>query len=553
MSEETASRAREGRIRFWRLDAVGSLLGLGMAVLAVTPSLLPRPALLQGILAALAFGIGYMVGAGLAALILRFLGMGQMRVPRGWWLVYALLWLVSLGALSVLAVHWQNEVRRLVEMRPLEGAQLAAFLAGLVTLATLLLVIGKLVRGMWSGLRKTIGTPLAWLGSGILVVGVLAGVVVLAISAVDSIYLQRNGAPDATLRPPASDFRSAGPDSAIAWETLGRHGANFVAGGPAAADIARLTGEPALTPIRVYAGIESAPTLRERAELVVAELERTGAFERAVLVVATPTGSGWLESQAVDAIEYLHGGDTAIAAMQYAYTPSWVSFLFDPDAPVASSQALFAAIEERWLRLPADGRPLLVVYGLSLGAHGSQAVFADPDDLRARTEGALFVGSPHSSGMWRSLQAARDAGSPAWQPVLDEGRAVRWFSQNGDEQRLGGVWEQPRVLYLQHATDPVTWLGAELLWRAPEWLEPDQRGTDVSPSMRWIPVVTGLQVTIDMFGGTAVPARHGHNFGDVYLTGWREVAGDGGLDAAALDRIQAVIESAAPIPPFLVE
>ncbi len=104
------------------------------------------------------------------------------------------------------------------------------------------------------------------------------------------------------------------------------------------------------------------------------------------------------------------------------------------------------------------------------------------------------------------------------------------------------------MLYLQHATDPVTWLGPDLLWRSPEWLERDQRASDISDSMIWIPVVTGVQVTIDMLGGEAVPARHGHNFGDVVLTGWREVTDDAGLDEAALARVQQRIEAMAAIP-----
>ena len=288
----------------------------------------------------------------------------------------------------------------------------------------------------------------------------------------------------------------------------------------------------------MYAGLASAPTVQERADLIVAELERTGAFDRAVLVVATTTGSGWLEPQAVDAIEYLQGGDTAIAAMQYAYTPSWVSSVFDPDAPLESARVLFATIEARWSRLPEGRRPLLLSYGLSLGAHGSQGVFADLADLRDRVDGALFAGSPNGSPLWRTLQAQRDPGSPAWQPVLDGGREVRWISRAGDEDLLAGPWERPRVLYLQHATDPVTWLSADLLFQP-----------DVSPSMQWIPIVTALQVVVDMLGGEAVPALHGHNFGDVAVTGWRQVAGDAGLDAAAIARIRAEIESYAPIQP----
>ncbi len=538
--------------RWWAPDAVGSLAGLGLAILSVTPSLLPRPAVLQGAIAAVAFSIGYLAGVALWSLLRLLLRRGTERwtPSRGWWIVYGVVWVAAIAVLSALTLRWQNEVRRLVEMPPLDGADIAGFLLGFLPPTLLLLGAGKATHGLFRSLRRTIGTALAALSSTVVVASVVAALVLAVMVAVDGIYLARNEHPDAGVQEPASAHRSAGPDSAVSWNTLGRHGAAFVGGGPTAEEIAALTGLPTVEPIRVYAGLESAPTTRERARLVVEELERTGAFERAVLVVATTTGSGWLEPQTVDAIEYLHGGDTAIAAMQYAYTPSWVSFLFDPDAPVEAARVLFAAVEERWLTLPEDDRPLLLSYGLSLGAHGSQAVFADLAEVRARTDGAMFVGSPDGSELWRALQAARDAGSPVWQPVLHEGREVRWISRAGDESRLPGPWAEPRVLYLQHATDPVTWLSPELLLRSPEWLEPGQRGEDVSPAMRWIPVVTAVQVTVDMLGGEAVPARHGHNFGDVVVTGWRQIAGDAGLDPAALARVQAEIESYAPIPPY---
>lgn len=532
------------------MDPGGAAAGLALAVLAMTPSLLPRPALFQGAIAAVGFGVGYAVGAAVWWLIRLAVRVEVAPgVRRALWIGYGILWLAATGAFSVLALGWQNEVRRLVEMPPLDGVDLAAFLAGFLPLAVLLLAVGRGTHRMFQALRRRIGTPIGLLGSATVV---LAGVVALTLIvtvAVDRIYLERNAAPSADAVPPSAAHRSAGTGSAIGWDTVGRHGGDFLAGGPTAAEITALTGEPAIEPIRVYAGLESAPTVQERAALVVCELERTGAFDRSVLVVATTTGSGWLEPQAVDAIEYLHSGDTAIATMQYAYTPSWVSFVFDADAPVEAARALFDAVEARWRQLPDGHRPTLLVYGLSLGAHGTQAVFADLADLRARTDGALLVGSPAGSSLWQRLQASRDAGSPAWQPVLDGGREVRWFSRDGDQDLLAGPWDPPRVVYLQHATDPVTWLSPELLWRSPEWLEPGQRGADVSDDMRWIPIVTAVQVAIDMVGGEAVPARHGHNFGDVMTTGWLEVAGDAGLDDAAVARIRATIAGYAEIPP----
>lgn len=530
--------------RWWHLDPGGVLVGLVLVGLSLTPSLLPRPAILQGVLAGAAFALGYALGALVTRIVRSFVRRPPTdRARRVFWLGMLALAVVVIVVIGTLAVGWQNEVRALVEVAPLDAIAVGAFLVGALVTAALLVAIGRGVARMTRHLVRLVGPAVGGLGSTV-VVG--AGILLLGmgvVAAIDTIYAARNGAPDAALVEPGSAPRSAGPESAVAWNGLGRHGGTFVAGGPSAAEISALTGVEAIEPIRVYVGLGNAPTVAERAALAVAELRRTGAFERELLVVATTTGSGWLEDQAVDTVEYLHGGDTAIVALQYAYTPSWVSFLFDPDAPVAAAEATFEAVHAAWSGLPADNRPRLVTYGLSLGAHGGQEVFADVDELRERTDGALFVGSPASSTMWQTLQAARDAGSPAWQPVLDEGAQVRWMSQPGDTDRLPGSWAEPRVLYLQHATDPITWLAPELLWSSPEWLEPEQRGADVSPSMQWIPVITGLQVTIDMLMGQSVPARHGHNFGDVMVDGWRAVTGDAGLTPAALDAVRTEIES----------
>lgn len=532
--------------RWWHLDPGGVLIGLALVALSVTPSLLPRPAILQGVLAGAAFGIGYALGA-LIWWAIRS-AIPWRPTPRArrafWWGVLALAATILL-LIGLAAVGWQNEVRALVEVAPLDAVSIGAFLVGALVTAVVLVAIGRGVARMTRHLVRLVGPAVGGLGATAVVT---AGILLLGmavVTAIDAIYADRNGAPDAQLVEPASDYRSAGSLSLVAWSDLGRHGGTFVAGGPTAAEITALTGVEAVEPVRVYVGLGNAATIAERAELAVAELRRTGAFERELLVVATTTGSGWLEDQAVDAVEYLHAGDTAIVAVQYAYTPSWVSFLFDPDAPVAAARATFEAVYAEWSTRPVDSRPRLVTYGLSLGAHGGQEVFADLADLRERTDGALFVGSPASATLWQELQSARDAGSPAWQPVLDGGEQVRWMSRPGDTERLPSAWAEPRVLYLQHATDPITWLTPELLWSSPEWLEPDQRGADVSPSMRWIPVITALQVTIDMLMGQSVPARHGHNFGDVMVDGWRAVTGDAGLTPAALDALRTEIASSA--------
>jgi uncharacterized membrane protein len=536
--------------RWWGLDPGGALVGLLVAALSMTPSLLPRPALFQGIITGFAFLIGYGVGAGVWWLVRRFVHWRPKPQHRriAWWIYLGLAVLLAI-LLGFASVGWQNEVRTTVELPEIDGFDGLLFFAGFVPVVFIGIALARAERRLGMRLSARLGRGWGVTATVAIVVASTVALVSVVMFGLDRLYLANNGPAAPWVTEPMSAFRSAGPDSEVEWDLVGRHGTAFLGGGPKAVDIEELTGRPALEPVRVYVGQANAPTVEERAAIAVRELERTGAFDRDVLVVATTTGSGWLEPQAVDAVEYLHGGDTAIVSMQYAYTPSWVSFVFDPDAPVASSVALFEAVRAKWETLPEASRPQLVVYGLSLGAHGTQEAFDGLDDLRANTEGALLVGSPNGATMWRELTEGRDVGSPQWQPVFDGGREVRWLSVPGDFRALGPDWGAPRVAYLQHANDPVTWLGLELIWAEPDWLTPEERADEVSDSMRWIPAVTALQVVIDMFMGESVPASHGHNYGDVVLHGWQAITGDGDLDAAAMARIQGVLEGYAEVQP----
>lgn len=526
--------------RWWQLDPGGVLLGFALAALSVTPSLLPRSAELQGALAGLAFGVGYAIGALLSSLL-------PWQPSRWFWPALAATTVLLSVGLSALALYWQNELRQIVQLPPLDSLNGGLFFAVFVGLSALLLLAGRAIRRLLAWARRR------WRGWGV-VAGLLAvlliigGVVGGAAIALDRIYFDLNGQPAASVSQPTSPLRSGSPESLVPWDTVGRHGSTFLARGPSAAEITAVINQPASEPIRVYAGLESAPSTQARAELVVAELKRTGAFDREVLVVATATGSGWLEPQTVDSIEYLHAGNTAIASMQYAYTPSWVSFLFDQQAAITAGTALFEAVHAAWAKLPVDHRPQLISYGLSLGALGAQGGFADLATLRDQTSGAMYVGTPYNATLWQGLTASRDAGSPIWQPVVDDGAQVRWYTRPETALSLPANWQRPRLLYLQHANDPVTWLSSQLIWHAPEWLT-GPRAPSVSPAMFWIPGITAAQVVVDMFMGEQMPAGTGHNYGDVVLTGWAAVTG-GVLDASSFERVQTLIEGYSALQPW---
>ena len=158
--------------------------------------------------------------------------------------------------------------------------------------------------------------------------------------------------------------------------------------------------------------------MEERAKLAVDDLERAGGFDRANLLVATTTGSGWLAPWAVDSFEYLTGGDSAIVGMQYSYLPSWLSFLVDQKRAREAGRELFDAVYDRWSRLPTRERPRLFVFGLSLGSFGGETAFSGEYDLRNRTARALFARPPNFNLLYREFTDHRDPGSREVEPIF---------------------------------------------------------------------------------------------------------------------------------------
>ena len=171
-----------------------------------------------------------------------------------------------------------------------------------------------------------------------------------------------------------------------------------------------------MRPLRVYVGLNSAEEVEERAALVLAEMIRVGAFERSVLVVVVPTGTGWMDPAAMDTLEYLHGGDTAIVGMQYSYLTSWISLLVEPGYSTEAGRALFRAVYEHWTELPRDARPRLYLHGLSLGAFGSQQSVRLHEMIGDPVQGAVWSGPPFSSPIWSAATRDRNPGTPAWLP-----------------------------------------------------------------------------------------------------------------------------------------
>ncbi len=254
---------------------------------------------------------------------------------------------------------------------------------------------------------------------------------------------QDSSTPDGVTQPQLPE-KSGSPKSLAPWSTLGFQGRDFVGTGPHAAELAKINGTPAKEPIRIYVGLHTAPDDQGRLDVLVDELERTGAFSRKVLVIAPTTGTGWVDPVAASSVETMYNGDTAIVGLQYSFLPSWISFLADRQKSMDAGRALIHAVHDRWAQLPAQHRPKLVLYGESLGSMAGQAAFGWlPDIRRMGFDAVLWVGPPQESTLWHALIARRDPGSTEVQPRYDNGRTVR-FSE-GERSRRRHPRHRPAV------------------------------------------------------------------------------------------------------------
>ncbi|HET6951621.1 MAG TPA: alpha/beta-hydrolase family protein, partial [Acidimicrobiales bacterium] len=425
------------------------------------------------------------------------------------------------------------ELRALMGMEPTSPMIWPVVILVTMSVATLLLVVARALRLLGqltvARLARRLPPRLAIvLGTGLLLAlfwGVWTGVFVNGFFAgANAFFAPQDTTGSMSTDRPSAPERSGSPQSLAAWEDLGYYGRLFVRSGPTVERLEEVNGPGAKQPIRVYAGLQSADTPQARADLVLAELKRTGAFEREVLVVATTTGMGFLDRRATDPLEYMWNGDTAIAGVQYSYLPSWISLLADQEAVVDTSRTVFETVREHWATLPEDRRPALYLYGLSLGSMGVEGVLGSVSIVNEPVDGALMVGPPFLNDLHRRLTEGRDADSPASLPVYGDGRTVRFANEQSGLQRSSGSWGPTRVAYLQHASDPVVFFSSDLAFARPQWLADGQRGPDVSPTMGWVPLVTMWQVLLDMPAAGEVPTGYGHLYsGRANMDAWAAV------------------------------
>ena len=549
-----------------RASIVGLIFALFGLWTALTPSLVPRTwwmvAVNVWLSTLFAYGIGGFIGrisrwlAEITRLHVTVSTSAVRGIRRSW---YAILTLISLG-MFIWCTRQQRSVSDAVGLpRKVWFAQTVGVLTGLVFFVTTVLLmrfIAHGIRTLYTGVHRFIAQP-------VLAVVVVALSVALLLWATNNVIVrttangvahvmaQTNAQTAAGRTPPTSPLRSGSPASLQTWDGLGREGKDVVTDGPSAAMISDVMGKPAKEPIRVYAGLNAQRDYTAEARGVLAELIRTGAFHRKVLVIQNGTGSGWVEEWSVSAVEYLTRGDCATATMQYSYLGSVGAFLLDRESPKQGARALFTVIYNYWKTLDPQTRPKLYTSGVSLGSFGGQAAFASINDMVSKVDGAVWVGTPGFTPIWKDLEKHRREGSPEIVPVIGNGRVVRFIGN--PREITHDHWGAPyppwrshtRIAYVQHPSDPVTWWSPEMIWAEPDWMR-ERAGNDVNPHILWTPWSSFWQVTADMTLATTPPGGHGHNYHSEFIPIWAAVLGISCDDNTVAAVAKAIPKTSAP-------
>ena len=563
------------------LSFLGVIAALAMYAVSVSPSLMARSWAWHAVASGILVACGYVAGVvvqNVAQLVIRLTGLTisasepvELGFRIGIGALFALWWLYAV-------IQSYRRARKAAALVNMPGETFGEYLlgtAGAVVVSWMLLrIVGALNGLCWmliASLDAHMPRPAAIVVSMVILFAImffLTSKVILR----GGIGFFRRKAEQLNMRTargiyqPFVPERSASPASSVTWESVGGQGRVFLGRGPSRLDIAQVCGGVAMEPIRVYSGMPTGGAgIEQAAATVVAELHRTGAFDRAVILIAASTGSGWVDEWQVQPLEFLTRGNCATASLQYSYVPSALNWLTGLEPAQEASAALFAAVRAELDLMDEADRPALFVCGESLGAFASQSVFESFEDVLARVDGALWVGTPAFTPMHAALTAARHKGSPEVAPVVHNARRVRFVNEPSDLRtdlygRELGPWGFPRVVYAQHPSDPVVWWTNKLIWTQPDWLR-ERAGRDVSLNVEFTRFVTYIQVLADLPVAGTAPGGHGHTYHEELIPLWRGILGfdrlfdeapvhprlaalDGGwVDDAMLERIGIVVRA----------
>ncbi|MEE4024752.1 alpha/beta-hydrolase family protein [Gordonia sp. PKS22-38] len=235
--------------------------------------------------------------------------------------------------------------------------------------------------------------------------------------------------------------------------------------------------EPPPPPAGVLYGPVDAGSADGRATELVARWVDEGGLDREAVVIAVPTGSGWVDPSAVRGYVDRFGGDVDVLALQYSARPSWQTFVADRSAAGHSAIVLLRAVLDTVAERTPGERPAVHVYGQSLGAVGAEAarVWAVAERPGAVTE-TVLSGVPGDS-------------------------VARQSSPDSD-----------RVI-LANASDPIPRWSLASIWRPAR--QPHDARIVGRPARQppWLPVIGFLQTSADLLGSLDGDAGVGHRYG----------------------------------------
>jgi uncharacterized membrane protein len=100
-----------------------------------------------------------------------------------------------------------------------------------------------------------------------------------------------------------------------------------------------------------------------------------------------------------------------------------------------------------------------------------------------------------------------------------------------------------RIAFLQYPSDPIVFFDYDTIFRAPAWME-GERGEGVSPEFHWYPIITFLQLAMDMALSNTSPIGFGHVYSPAdYADSWYALVEPEGWDIKKMTALKAVLSS----------
>lgn len=288
---------------------------------------------------------------------------------------------------------------------------------------------------------------------------------------------------------PTSPFVSAGPNSAVAFDDIGKEGRRFVLMRMEPAEIEQVMGGNAEQPVRIVIPREG--SIEDRARLAVQELTATGGINRSVICIASPTGVGYVNYVMAEALEYLTRGDCAVVVPQYAYVPSALA-LNKTREGAALQAAVIDAVATRLDELQPSRRPRIVNFGESLGAQCAVDV-GYPDGVAmfdaTGLDSGLYLGVPFRSQLWERWLADPDQ-------LTAGGRLINVASS------MELTHGERRHVMMNHDDDPINKFSYDMVVRRPWWMgRPSTRPPLVPRETIFRPVINFVIAVVDLLNG----------------------------------------------------